>query len=163
MAPGPPTDAHDHRQLQPLLNDAAANLEAVGVTKKIGAGLADAGYCSDENLTGQPPDGPELLAKTTKDWKGRKALRQRSPPCGRIPKGLTATERMERKLRTKRGAPPYKKRAQTVEPVFGHIKDTRWLDSLHGLERETRRRQRRVSCRRCPAALTRSAHLVRLQ
>jgi len=66
--------------------------------------------------------GPELLVNTTKDWKRRKA-----PPRGRIPKNLTATQRMERKLRTKRGAAPYTKRAQTVEPVFGQIKDTRSL------------------------------------
>ena len=130
VAPGLTTEANDQRQLHPMLNEAAANLEAVGVTKKIGAGLADAGYCSDRNLTAVGPDGPELLVNTTKDWKRRKALREESPPRGRIPKGLTATERMERKLRTKRGAALYKKRAQTVEPVFGQIKDTRRLDGF---------------------------------
>jgi len=41
---------------------------------------------------------------------------------------LTATERMERRLRTQRGAALYRKRAQTVEPVFGQIKDARGLD-----------------------------------
>jgi hypothetical protein len=62
-------------------------------------------------------------------------MREEPPPRGRIPKGLTATQRMERKLRTKRGAALYKKRAQTVEPVFGQIKDTRKLDGFcrHGL------------------------------
>lgn len=128
VAPGLTTEANDQRQLHPMLDDAAANLEAVGVTKKISVGLADAGYCSDANLTGQRPDGPELLVNTTKDWKRRKALRAQPPPRGRIPKGLTATARMERKLRTKRGAALYKKRSQTVEPVFGQIKDIRRLD-----------------------------------
>jgi len=130
VAPGLTTEANDQRQLHPMLDAAAANLEAVRVTKKIGAGLADAGYCSDKNLTGQRPDGPELLVNTTKDWKRRKALREESPPRGRTPNGLTATERMERKLRTKRGAALYKKRAQTVEPVFGQIKYTRRLDGF---------------------------------
>ena len=128
VAPGVTTEANDQRQLHPMLNEAAANLEAAGVKKKIGVGLADAGYCSDRDLTAVEPDGPELLVNTTKDWKRRKALREKPPPRGRIPNGLTATERMERKLRTKRGAALYKKRAQTVEPVFGQIKDTRRLD-----------------------------------
>lgn len=65
----------------------------------------------------------------TKDWKRWKALRE-APPRGRIPKHLTATQRMERKLRTKRGAALYTKRSQTVEPVFGRIKDTRGLDGF---------------------------------
>jgi hypothetical protein len=100
----------------------------VGVEKKIRTGLADAGYCSEKNMTGGSADGPELLVNTTKDWKRRKALREEPPPRGRIPKRLTATERMERKLLTKRGAALYRKRAQTVEPVFGQIKDARGLD-----------------------------------
>jgi len=45
-----------------------------------------------------------------------------------MPKGLTATERMERRLRTQRGAALHAKRAPTVEPVFGPIKDTLGLD-----------------------------------
>ena len=130
VAPGLTSDANDQRQLHPMLDEAAANLEAAGVTKKIRAGLADAGYCSDKNLTEQRSHGPELLVNTVKDWKRRKALRAQAPPRGRIPNGLTATKRMERKLRTKRGAALYKKRAQTVEPVFGQIKDTRRLDSF---------------------------------
>jgi transposase len=122
------TDANDQQQLHPMLDQAAANLAAVGVEEKIGVGLADAGYGSEKNLTSGSEDGPELLVNTTKDWKRRKALREEPPPRGRIPKGLTATQRMERKLRTKRGAALYRKRAQTVEPVFGQIKDTRRLD-----------------------------------
>ena len=114
-----------------MLEKAAATLQAAGVTKDIKAGLADAGYCSDANLTGPRAGGPELLVNTTKDWKRRKALRAQPPPRGRIPKGLTATERMERKLRTKRGAALYKKRSQTVEPVFGHLKSEKeWRETI---------------------------------
>jgi transposase len=122
------TEANDQKQLHPMLEKAAANLDAVGVKQEIGVGLADAGYCSEKNLTGGSSDGPELLVNTTKDWKRRKALREQPPPRGRIPKGWTATQRMERRLRTKRGAALYRKRAQTVEPVFGQIKDARGLD-----------------------------------
>jgi hypothetical protein len=128
VAPGLTTEANDQRRLHPMLDEAAANLDAAGVEKKIGAGLADAGYCSEKNLTERSGGGPELLVNTTKDWKRRKAMREEPRPRGRIPKRLTATERMERKLRTKRGASLYRKRAQTVEPVFGQIKDARGLD-----------------------------------
>lgn len=128
VAPGLTAEANDQRQLHPMLDAAAENLQAVGVPEKIGAGLADAGYCSEKNLTEGRQAGPELVVNTTKDWKRRKALREEPPPRGRIPNGLTATERMERKLRTKRGAALYRKRAQTVEPVFGQIKDARGLD-----------------------------------
>jgi len=128
VAPGLTTEANDQRQLHPMLEEAAANLEAAGVKKKIGVGLADAGYSSEKNLTSGSADGPELLVNTTKDWKRRQALREAPRPRGRIPKRLTATERMERKLLTKRGAALYRKRAQTVEPVFGQIKDARGLD-----------------------------------
>jgi len=91
---------------------------------------ADAGYCSERNLTEPEAAGPELFVNTTKDWKRRKALREAPPPRGRIPKHLTATQRMERTLRTKRGAALYTKRSQTVDPVFGQIKDTRGLDGF---------------------------------
>jgi len=130
VAPAITTEANDQRQLHPMMEKAASNLQAAGVTKDIKVGLADAGYCSDKTLTGQNPDGPELLVNTTKDWKRRKALREQPPPRGRIPKRLTATEQMERKLRTKRGAALYRKRAQTVEPVFGQIKAARGLDGF---------------------------------
>ncbi len=55
---------------------------------------------------------------------------------GRIPKDISARERMERKLMTKRGRAMYKKRSRTVEPVFGQIKDGRGCDRflLRGLD-----------------------------
>ncbi len=60
---------------------------------------------------------------TTKDWKQRKAARERGCPRGRIPKALGLRERMERKLLTKRGRALYKKRGVLVEPVFGRVKE----------------------------------------
>ncbi|RLB87154.1 MAG: IS5/IS1182 family transposase, partial [Deltaproteobacteria bacterium] len=46
----------------------------------------------------------------------------------------SATEQMERKLLTKRGSEEYKKRSQTIEPVFGQIKSCRGIDSFYGRE-----------------------------
>ena len=121
-------DENDQKQYHPMMEQAAANLEAVGVKKKIGAALADAGYWSKGTMAAVKPDGPEPFIATTKDWKQRKAMRDRPPPRGRIAEKLEVRERMERKLLTKRGRELYRKRSHTVEPVFGQIKDARGID-----------------------------------
>ena len=108
-----------------MLTQARANLQAIDHAQAIGTALADAGYCSDENLTTAVLEGPELLVATNKDWKQRKAQREQPAPRGRIPKCLNARERMDRALLTKRGRRLYKTRGQTVEPVFGQIKEVR--------------------------------------
>ena len=46
-------------------------------------------------------------------------------PRGRIPSHLSPRDRMRRKLQTKRGRQRYALRMQTVEPVFGQIKQGR--------------------------------------
>ena len=115
-------EENDVRQLQPMLKETQANREATGIEEKVESCTADAGYWSEDNIAQAEPDGPELFVATTKDWKERKALRKAAAPRGRIPSGATAKERMDRKLLTKRGREIYKKRSQTVEPVFGQIK-----------------------------------------
>ena len=47
------------------------------------------------------------------------------PPRGRIPSHLSPRDRMRRKLQTRRGRQRYALRMQTVEPVFGQIKQGR--------------------------------------
>ncbi len=124
-------EANDVDQLHPMLEKTAENLEAAGVEEKPGVALADAGYFSESNVEKKDEagsDGPELLIATRKDRKQRKAARERPPPRGRIPKGISVRERMERKLMTQRGRATYKKRSRTVEPVFGQIKDARRCD-----------------------------------
>lgn len=122
--------ANDKQQLHPMLQQVEANRQAVGVKGSVGVVLADAGYCSDDNFTEVPAGEVELLIATQKDWKQRKAMWEESPPRGRIPSGLSATELMGRKLRTRRGRELYKLRGQTVEPVFGQIKDARGFESF---------------------------------
>jgi hypothetical protein len=120
--------ANDLQQLHPMLAQAQDNLQTIGYPQAIGTALADAGYCSAANLTKVMPAGPALLVATNKDWKQRKAQREQPTPRGRIPKSLTARERMDRALLTKRGRRLYKTRGQTVEPVFGQIKVGRGCD-----------------------------------
>ena len=58
-------------------------------------------------------------------------------PRGRIPKHLSPRDRMRRKLQTRRGRKRYALRVETVEPVFGQIKQGRGFRQflLRGLEK----------------------------
>lgn len=115
-------DANDMKQLDPMIEAARENAEKVLPGSTIGAVLADAGYPGERNVDST---GPELFVAVKKDWKQRKALRESPPPRGRIPKEMSARDRMERKLLTKRGREMYRIRGQTVEPAFGQIKEAR--------------------------------------
>ena len=65
----------------------------------------------------------ELFIATRQDRQQRAELRDAPAPRGRMPKGLSAREGMQRKLRTKRGRAIYRQRGASVEPVFGQMKD----------------------------------------
>ena len=84
--------------------------------------LADAGYCSADNLerASEFTDqyGTEFYVAT-----GRRR-RDEPPPVaarGRIPKSATAKQRMARTLTTKNGHAIYARRKAIVEPVFGQM------------------------------------------
>ena len=51
-------EEHDVRQLHPMLRQAQANLQAFAHPQAIRTALADAGYCSEANLTEADPAGP---------------------------------------------------------------------------------------------------------
>lgn len=75
------------------------------------------GYFSEDNVTKELTDGPELLIATASQRK--RCADARPAPRGRMPKNLSPKQKMDRKLRTKRGRALCRKRSQTVEPVFG--------------------------------------------
>jgi transposase len=84
--------------------------------------LADAGYCSENNLT----QAAELSAATGTEFliaTGRTKHDDPLPaaPRGRIPKHATPRQRMARKLTTKKGRAAYARRKVIVEPVFGQM------------------------------------------
>ena len=119
-----------------MLNQAQAIVAAVvGEDVALGTVLADAGYWSEANAATETADCALLIA-TQKDHRQRAALRDAPPPRGRMPKTLTARQRMDRKLRTKPGRALYRLRGQTVEPVFGHVKEQQGADRfmMRGLE-----------------------------
>jgi hypothetical protein len=113
--------ANDLQQLHPMLDATAATLAATGIAERPATLLADCGYWTIANLTAIP-DAPELLippARHGRQGKPRedgKASESRSD-------GLRAA--MTAKLQSEDGKARYAKRKQTVEPVFGQVKDVR--------------------------------------
>ena len=95
---------------------------------------ADAGYYSAQTVEGLYALGVDPYIAPEKT---RHGTRPEPAPRGRIPKGLSARDRMRRKLRTKRGRERYALRMETAEPVFGQIKQGRGFRQflLRGLEK----------------------------
>jgi hypothetical protein len=111
---------NDKRQLIPMVEAVADNCEEVP-----GAVSADAGYWSAANAARM--EFYEIEAFIAPERIGHEEWRQAKAPKGRMPRGLTAKERMRRKLRTKRGRAEYDKRKITVEPVCGQLKTVQGL------------------------------------
>ncbi|HZM66733.1 MAG TPA: IS1182 family transposase [Nakamurella sp.] len=123
-------DAHQVIVATDLNNCAADSQTLVAMTEQVTANtgsapeqlLADAGYCSQANLI----TAAEITEQAGTDFliaTGRLGHDEPVPaaPRGRIPKDLTAKQRMARKLRTKAGRAAYARRKAIVEPVFGQI------------------------------------------
>jgi transposase len=119
-------NAGDVGLFEPMTSRLDQTLAVVGVTDEVELVLADAGYCSENNLT---CPGPDRLIATTKDWKQQHAARQLGHTDGPPPDG-TPTEEMEHLLRTPQGAATYKQRSQLIEPVFGNHKHNRQVRSF---------------------------------
>jgi transposase len=111
--------ANDVRQAVPMVDQTRANLDAAGVKDAIKAALGDAGYYSETNATALEQRGIEPCLATERLKHHEKVA---SAPRGRIPQGLTAKQRMARKLRTKKGRAMYAKRKGMIEPIFGQLK-----------------------------------------
>jgi transposase len=114
-------DANDLRQLQPMLKATTTTLAAAGIAERPGVLLADSGYWSIANLT-EIPDAPELLIPPAKHARQGKPRKDGKPSASKSD-GLRAA--MQAKLRSEDGKARYALRKETVEPVFGQIKDVR--------------------------------------
>jgi transposase len=119
--------ANDKQQVEPLIEQMKKNLPG----QKPRVVSADAGYYSEDNLKYLSGEQIESYVATGRQKHGISA----SAPRGRIPSQACAKERMTRKLQTVKGRREYSKRKETVEPVFGQIKEARGLRrfSLRGL------------------------------
>ncbi len=105
--------------------------ETIAVPKEVSA---DAGYYSAKTVDDLHGRGVAPFIALEQTRYGRVVL---PAPRGRIPSHLSPKDRMRRKLRTRRGRQRYALRMQTVEPVFGQIKQGRGSRQflLRGLEK----------------------------
>jgi transposase len=122
-------DANDVQQLAPMLQAVDQTLAAAEVPDRLGMLLADSGYWSIANLT-SIPDAPELLVWPSKTGRTGKPRKDGKPSASRSD-GLRAA--MFATLRSEAGKARYALRKQTVEPVFGQLKERQ------GARRFTRR------------------------
>src|SRR5918998_2163031 len=111
--------ANDKLQVVPMVDQTRQNLEAAGVKDAIGAALADSGFYSETNKAALEQRGIDPYVATERLKHNEKIA---AAPRGRIPKSLTAKQRMARKLRTKKGRERYAKRKGMIEPIFGQLK-----------------------------------------
>lgn len=119
----------DRRQAVPMMEQVRDNFGQL--PRELSA---DAGYYSSQATQSLGSMGVEPFIPPDKM---RHSVFLSPAPRGRIPKALSATDRMRRKLRTQRGRKRYGLRMKTVEPVLGQIKHCRGFRQflLRGLEK----------------------------
>ena len=127
-------DSPDFGHLEPMVDAAGAALAKAGVSESPEVVVADAGYWHHEQMDSLAGDGIAVLippdAKKRGDarpgWQG-----------GRY-------EWMRRVLATELGQRLYRKRSQTVEPMFGHTKHNRGMGRFHRRGRSAARTEWRL-------------------
>jgi len=108
--------APDVERFVPMLEQVGVNCGRMPHTTS-----ADSGYFSVENVAYAENQGLDAHVAT-----GRSQHDQLPQlPRGRLPSGISAKERMTRKLRTTRGRKIYARRKVIAEPPFGQIKAAR--------------------------------------
>ena len=119
----------DKQQAAAMMQETIDNVGAV--PREVSA---DAGYYSAKAVDDLQALGVDPYVAPEQTRHGRVVP---PAPRGRIPRHLSPRDRMRRKLRTKRGRKRYALRMETVEPVFGQIKEGRGFRQflLRGLEK----------------------------
>ena len=115
---------NDKKELEDVVRSVAEEVREVNTVS------CDSGFYSEEGVEGVERgneegerEGPEVFSAVGKGHHGKKVDDiKKKGPIGRPPKNMTHKEKMARKLKTKKGKKIYKKRKETVEPVFGIIK-----------------------------------------
>ena len=120
-------EANDKQQLVPMIEQVEENVGEIPDCV-----LADSGYFSQKNVESVVNGFMEPFIPRDRVKHGDPA---QPVPHGRIPDNLSVVDRSLRKLKTKVGQKIYSKRKETVEPVFGQIKENRGIRSflLRGL------------------------------
>jgi transposase len=121
-------EQNDSRQLVAMVDQVEANLGLRPTQVS-----ADAGYCSEDNIAALEGRGIDSYIAT-----GRQKHGMSSPTSNEQANGAPRATAMREKLRAGGWESPYRLRKQTVEPVFGQIKEAR------GFRRFLRRGQANV-------------------
>jgi hypothetical protein len=100
------------------------SLAEAGIEERPGTLLADAGYCSKENLAALDDYDPDVYVATRNMKKNPTPATDRR---GRLRKNATLVEQTDRKVSNKAGRALYRKRQQIIEPIFAQIKDGRHI------------------------------------
>ena len=116
--------ANDKRELEAVVGSVSGEVRTADSVS------ADSGYFSGEAVAAVEgkdgkgnQTGPEVYCAVEKSRHGRKVEDlEKKPPAGPPPSNMSAKEKMAMKLKTEKGKAVYKKRKETVEPVFGIIK-----------------------------------------
>jgi transposase len=118
---------NDKQELVPMVKKVDDNIRTITEV------LADTGYFSDEAITEIEADnGPTVYVPAGKQGhhKSIKDLEKQADPQN-PPDNAGMKEKMAHRLKTKYGKEKYKLRKQTVEPVFGIIKEILGFKHFH--------------------------------
>jgi transposase len=134
----------DFGHLGPMAEAAEGELQAAGVTEKPQVIVADAGYWHQAQMESIVSRGTQVLVPPDAD-------KRRAPRPG-WDRGYYAF--MRRVLATELGSAIYRKRQETVEPVFAHTKFNRRIDRFQ--------RRGRSACRSEWRLITATHNLLKL-
>jgi len=127
-------DSPDFGHLEPMVEATTGELANAGVPGSPEVVAADAGYWHNEQMDSLAADGIQVLIPP--DAGKRKGARP-GWRGGRY-------EWMRRVLATELGERLYRKRSQTVEPMFGHTKHNRGMGRFHRRGRSAARTEWRL-------------------
>jgi hypothetical protein len=125
--------SNDKREVRPTLHAIEALPKVLGQVQTL---IADNGYCSGANVQACSNAHIEPLLALKREGHHLPVM-ERFAPDGPEPKATAPLSRMVHQLSTQAGKALYKLRKQTVEPVFGIIKQVMgWRQmSMRGLDK----------------------------
>jgi transposase len=106
---------NDKQEFIPAIDSVSSDLG------EISAAVADTGYFSEDNITGSKDRGVMPIISTAREK--HNTYLENFFDHETYDDATTPTERMNKVLKSEGGKKSYKKRKQTVEPVFGIIKE----------------------------------------
>jgi transposase len=115
--------SNDSGQLEPMIGQVLATLQAAGVDDRVGTVLADGGYWNSPQITQLGHAG--IVAVVPTKAAIRTKARKLSPRQG------PEADRIDALLDTPDGAALYRRRQHMIEPVFGNTKFNRRIARFH--------------------------------